>query len=264
MTEQFFSVLDSITEEELSKEQRVNDSLSEAQKFIGFGTKVFLLTPSMVEAPLVVGHILPPAEWPTLRNMSVMKMMQEEPNDLPGSDEEERELFSQGWRRGMFYSRYHPMGYVAKYHISRLYPLTETEFENIRKADQMPDRVVSEPWFTELEQNIVAAIERIPGAPYRKLCPKCASGRVLVAEYYDGVTFAPIALEPTPGATALTVRTGDAIKDTTLQVHKRCFHCVSCKWESEPLNEEEYPEFHACGAHASQVEALFRLEDFVI
>lgn len=264
MTEKFFDVLEGVTAEETTKEQRVNDNLSEAQKHIGFGTKVFLLTPSVVQQPLVVGHILPPNEWPVLRNLAAMPMMVQEPNELPGTDEEEHALFAQGYRRGMFYSEDHPLGYVQKYHQSRLYPITESEFVSVRTVDQRIEGLIRESWFHQMEQDIISAIEKLPNAPYRKLCPKCASGRVVVAEYFEGVRKFPIALQPTPDATALTVRTGEAISLETLATKQRCFYCADCKWESEPLDETEYPEVHACSHDVSQLEALFRLEDYVL
>lgn len=74
MTEQFFSALDTALDEEASKEARVNETLSDAQLHIGFGTKVLLLTPSIIGDPIVVGNILPPSDWPMLRNMGALRV----------------------------------------------------------------------------------------------------------------------------------------------------------------------------------------------
>lgn len=266
MTDQFFTVTDQIIDEETTKAVLVEASMDEAQKFIDYGVKVILLTPSMYDSPLVVGQIMPPREWPTLRNMSSLSSMKAWPNDFPGTDEAEAEAHDKGWQRGIYYDHRHQMGFVAALHKSRLFPITDTVFDNFREADFDPEKFKSETWYMELENSVLSALEKRPKSPYRKICPECKEPTVGIVRYTKVRRWSPCTLEPHPHTGALQVITGDVVRDEIKDEGPRQFRCSrsACGWESEALDDEEYPEVHSCSDALNQIESLFRVSDYVI
>jgi hypothetical protein len=179
-----------------------------------------------------------------------------------GTDEEEATKHADGYRRGLFFSTELYLGFTASYHLTRLYPLTEDEFDNIRELKCDPATAGSQTWYKELEDHIITAVENLGNTPYRKRCEKCGSGRVVLAETYVGRKVAPMALEPT--RQGLTIRAGDYISDEELECTKFTYLCADCKWESDPIDQSKYAQEHACTSHQSPLEALYRLADHVI
>lgn len=265
MTDAFFEAVDSILDETLAKKTRAQTTLSEAQTYIDYGNKVFLLTPSVVNQPIVVGRIVKPDDWADLRSLvENVQLTPDSTSDSLPSDEELAQEHDQGYRLGLFFDEDHDMGYVASYHISRLYPLTDSEFEGIRNVNCDVSQAAQLPFFGELEDNIITAVEDQPGSPYRKKCDKCGSGRVMLAEYFEGVNYSPIALQMNIINQNMEVLTAHAIKSDLVKPLQRVFHCLECKWESEELSQEEYPEVHRCNHNKSTLEALFDVQRFVI
>lgn len=265
MTDAFFEAVDSVLDENLAKKTRATTTLSQAQAYIDYGNKVFLLTPSVINQPLVVGRIVQPDDWADLRSLVDHTQLTPESTgkSLP-TDDQLRQEHEEGYRLGLFFSKDHDYGYVASYHISRLYPLTDSEFEGIRTVQCDVGQAAKLPFFRELEDNIITAIEDQPGAPYRKKCDRCGSGRVMLAEYYEGVNYSPISLQMSIINQNMEVLTGHAVSADVVKDLRRVFHCLECKWESEQLSQEEYPEVHRCNHDKSSLEALFDVERFVI
>lgn len=262
MTDDFFDTIDTAVANEQAKADRnASSSLGKAQKYIDYGTKVLLLTPSIAREHLVVGRICPPDEYDDLRRLEAAGLAKA-PNQPMGTDAEEAAKHAEGYRRGLFFSTNLYLGFTASYHLSRLYPLTEDEFDNIREAKCDPAETGGQLWYKELEDHIITAVENLGNTPYRKRCEKCGSGRVVLAETYVGRKLAPMALEPTHQG--LTIRTGDFISDEELSTTKFTYLCADCKWESDAIDEAKYPNIHACTAHASPLEALYRLAEHVI
>lgn len=266
MTDGFFEVLDTVADEAVAKTERSKITLSAAQSYIDFGNKVFLLTPSVVEQPMVVGRIVQPEDWDDLRALVDTMAMMGTPSQPVPPEKELRKAHDDGYRLGLFFGEDFKLGYAASYHISRLYPLTESEFEGIREADCDPAKAAMMPEFEELEENIISAIEAHPDAPYRKRCenPACGSGRVMIAEYYEAYSLSPMALRMNVPKQSMDVLTAHSVTSEMVRMGKRVFHCLKCKWESDPLDEEQYTEVHACSHHKSAMEALFDVERFVL
>lgn len=257
MTDAFFNSLDEVLDEEARKEDRINASLLETQKYIDHGTKVILLTPAVAHQPIVVGRILPPEDFEDAIRLSGVGSYSEWPSVSMGTMAEELARHEQGWRRGLYFGKDFKTGYLGSYHLSRLFPITETEFESIREADCDPKLVGKQDWYRRLMSHIATAVETREGSPYRKLCEKCASDNVGVVTYYSGRKWQPCTLQVT--AVGLQVRTGHETDDEVLETGERHFRCLDCTWESAPLSQEDYPEVHACTHKASQLEALFLL-----
>jgi hypothetical protein len=264
MTDAFFDAVSEVLSEEDAKTERATTAISDAQKYIDFGTKVFLLTPSQVKQDLVVGRIVQPNEWADLRTVMKTLALGQWPNMPVGSDEELRKQHEDGYRLGLFFGTDYNLGYIASYHISRLYPLTETEFDSIRELDCDLNECSKQTWMGELEDNICAALESLPGAPYRRFCDQCGSGRVMVAEHYEAFALSPIALRLNPIHQTMDVLTGHHTNQELVKVIKRVFHCTQCPWESEPLDDKQYPEVHTCDDDKSAMEALYGIENHVL
>lgn len=264
MTDAFSEAITSVLDEEVAKKERATVTLSEAQKYIDYGNKVFLLTPSVASQPMVVGRIVMPSDWADIRSLVQHVGHPEGPNEPIPSDAELEAKHADGYRLGLFFGEDYSMGYAAIYHISRMYPLTESEYEGIREANCDPSEAAKLPFFKQLEDNIISALEAQPNSPYRKRCEKCGSGRVMLAEYYEARNLSPIALRMNVVGQSLDILTAHAVDQKLIKAGRRCFHCQECKWESEPLSMEEYPEVHACSHEKSPLEALFDVERFVI
>jgi len=262
MTDEFFDTIDAAVDNDKAKADRnASSSLAKAQNYIDLGTKVLLLTPSIAQEHMVVGRICPPSEYADLRALEAAGLAKA-PNQPMGTDAEEAAKHAAGYRRGLFFSTHLSLGFTASYHLSRLYPLTEDEFDSFRECKCDPTQTAGASWYKDLEDHIITAVEALGSTPYRKRCEKCASGRVVIAETYIGRKLAPMALEPTHQG--LTIRTADFISDEELDTTKFTYLCADCKWESDPIDQSKYPNVHACTARQSPLEALYKLADHVI
>jgi hypothetical protein len=264
MTDAFFESLDTVLDEEAAVKDRMSTTLAAAQDYIDYGNKVFLLTPSVAKQSLVVGRIVHPDRWADLRAVTETGVMMDELSKPVPSDEELTKAHEQGYRLGLFFGEDYRLGYVASYHISRLYPLTDSEFDGIREADCDPIKAAKLGFFEDMEESIVSAIEARPDSPYRKICERCGSGRVMIAEHYEAVSFSPISLKMNPVKQTIDIRTAHSVKQDIEKIGRRCFQCLKCDWESEPLDPEQYPEVHTCSHDKSALEVLFDVERFVI
>jgi len=266
MTDGFFDALDAVLDENTAKNERAKVTLSAAQEYIDYGNKIFLLTPSVARQQMVVGRVIQPEDWADVRDLVETLSMAGTPSQPVPSDEELRKSHDNGYRLGLFFGEDYPLGYVASYHISRLYPITDTEFDGIREVNCDPNEAAKNSWFGELENNIITAIESHPDSPYRKVCenPSCGSSRVMIAEYFEMRHLSPAALRMNVLNQSLDVLTTHAITSDVVEVRRRCFRCMDCKWESEPLTMEEWPEVHVCNSDKSSLEALFDVERFVL
>lgn len=258
MTDQFFDLLQGHVEETTAHQEKVEHGLTAAQTYISYGTKVILLTPSIAGTTFAIGRILMPDE---LENMNVvskrLSLVPGEHSELPGTLEEEKELHAKGYRRGLFHSQDDAIGWVNKYHLSRLYPITDTLFGEILAVGIEHDKVHLLSGFRQLQDELYTMVESRPGSAYRKACEKCGAKNVGMKEVYTGEMYRPIALKVKE---KLTILWGESITDYVGDTVSRHFVCGECDWVSDPINPAEYDEEHACTTGKSVMEALYDVE----
>jgi len=260
------SILDEHLGELEDRVTRVQSNLDEAQATIKYGSKVVLLTPSLVGAGIVVGEILPVSEYQTLRLVNrVTKMLdKDEQSIVPMDDAYEIAEYEKGYRFGVFFHEQNTVGYTNRYHISRLFPISDEEYAKARADDCDLEKIRDHQWFRELNDVIISAIERRPESPRRGHCEKCQSANLMLNKYYEGKLSLQFATLPDPDdPDRIQLRTTHGYEDDWQgDTLRYTITCLDCKHETAPLDtENKYLETHACNSGKSVIEALFDLGD---
>lgn len=216
--------------------------LTQAQRELTYGDCAMVITPvSTLGKPFAVGRILSPTEVQLIQHMDQQMRAHGSENGLyanpragesPGTVEEERHRYEQGFRFGMWHDASNTSGFTAHIHYTRLFPITQEEFESAAALDYSIDSVGDLDWFTAVSKAMLEKIEALEETAERMPCEKCGSRETMIVAYYRGRYKCYSARKGDE------VRLGGVTADEVGKVLSRHLHCEVCDHEGPDLNNE--------------------------